>query len=40
MENELDTAHSSSLRLVINGEAGHDGVMKMWIERVSDMLYL
>ena len=40
MEKEQDTAHSSSLRLDINGEAGDDGVMKMWIERVSDILYV
>ena len=40
VEKEQDTAHSSSLRLGTNGEAGDDGVMKMWIERVSDILYV
>ena len=38
VEKEQDAAHSSSVRLGTNREAGDDGVIKMWIERVSDIV--
>ena len=38
VEKEQDAAHSSSVRIGINREAGDDGVIKMWIERVSDIV--
>ena len=37
VEKEQYAAHSSSVRLGTNKEAGDDGAMKMWIERDSDI---
>ena len=34
VEKELVAAHSNSMKLGTNGEAGDEGVMKMWIARV------
>ena len=38
VKKEQDAAHSSSGRLGTNREPGDDGVIKMWIERVSDIV--
>ena len=38
MEKEQDAARSSSVRLGTNREAGDDGLIKMCIERVSDIV--